>query len=340
MSTGIRIDGIVPSPIPLLSSGDAPHSDRAVRRGELVVVTRGVYAEAAEWRALKPWERYLARVHAAALTYPDAVFVLESGAALRGMPVFLEPPAVHVARPTGSTAREYSGVRVHTAERMPLADEIGGLLVATPAEIAVDIARSRHRAIGLTVAGSAMRGDHTVTRDELIELNAARPSARGRRHARWALDRATPVPESPLEQVSLAVIEWLGFPALELQKWVLGKTGADDDRLDFWWEVARIAGEADGDVKYSGTMGDARDALNARNARDARLLARGVASTAHWGWRDAIAARQLRALLLAAGLRPERPEDTAQLRSLQRALTAPSASTAPSALTAPLARRQ
>ncbi|WP_214468607.1 hypothetical protein [Microbacterium flavescens] len=312
---------VVPSPIALLNRGEAPHSDRAVRNGTLVTVMRGIYAEGDAWRALKPWERYLARVHAAALKYPDAVFCHESGAALRGLTVFLEPPDVHVALPAGASSRVVSGVRAHTAQMMPAVEEIGGLVVATAAEIAVDIARTRHNAIGLAVAGSALRADPDLTPEEFAALNATRPSTRGRRHARWVIDRATPTPESPLEFVSVAAVEWLGFPAPELQKWILGPTGEEADRLDFWWEEPRIGGEADGEVKYSGEMGDARAALRDRSQRDARLLERGVAATAHWGWHEAVAATPLRAALLAAGLRPERPQDTSQLRSLQRALT-------------------
>lgn len=325
MLTTFTAQDVAPSPVALLTRGDAPHSDRAVRTGQLITVMRGIYADAAEWRALKPWERYLARVHAAALKYPDLAFCYESGAALRGLTVFLEPADVHVVLPPGATSRVVSGVRVHTAQGMPAVQEIGGLVVATAAEIVVDIARARHNAIGFAVAGSAMRADPQLTVEQLIELNASRPSTRGRRHAEWVLDRATSTPESPLEYVSVAAIEWLGFPAPELQKWIFGAPGEESDRLDCWWEPWRIAGEADGEIKYSGELGDARTALRERSVRDARLLDHGVAATAHWGWREAITTKPLRAALLAAGLPVERPADTAQLRSLQRALTSPTA---------------
>ncbi|MCH6232179.1 hypothetical protein MK786_15610 [Microbacterium sp. CFH 31415] len=321
MTNVLRASDVVPSPIALLARGDAPHSDRAVRRGLLVPVMRGVYAERDAWRSLKPWDRYLARVHAAAMKYPDAVFCHESAAALRGLTVFLEPRDVHLALPMGATSRVVSGVRIHAVQRMPRVDEIGGLVVATCAETVVDIARTRHNAVGLAVACSAMRADPTLTAEEFAALSASRPSTRGRRHARWVFDRATATPESPLECVSLAAIEWLGFPTPELQKWIVDPIGPDADRLDFWWEAWRIAGEADGELKYSGELGDARAALRDRSRRDARLIDRGVSATAHWGWSDAIATKPLRAALLAAGLPAERPEDTFQLRSMQRALT-------------------
>ncbi|MFT4050974.1 MAG: hypothetical protein QM677_01845 [Microbacterium sp.] len=263
----------------------------------------------------------MARVHAAAMKYPDAVFVGESGAALRGLPVFGEPRDVHVVLPRPGSSRTIGGVRVHTATGMPAFDEIGGVLVAAAAEIAVDIARSRHHAIGLTVAGSALRVDRQLTTDTLIDLNARRASSRGRRHATWALERASAVPESPLEHVSIAAIEWLGFPRPELQKWILGPDGHDDDRLDFWWEPWHAGGEADGFGKLGDNARAIADALRRRGVRDARLLARGVRATAHWGWDEVVAVDPLRATLLAAGLPIVRPADDMQLRSMRRAFT-------------------
>lgn len=312
---------VAPSPLALLRRSDAPHSDRAVRSGELTAVMRGIYAPSSLWRALAPWERYLARVHAAALRYPGVVFCGESAAALSALPIFLEPREVHiVAPPRVATSRTITGIRIHTAERMPEWNEVGGFALTTGAETAVDIARSRHNAIGLAVASAAMRADARVTRDVLAALNEKRTTQRGRRHARWVIDRATAVPESSLENVSLAVIEWLGFPAPELQQWVLGPDGADDDRLDFWWPTWSVGGEADGDIKYSGNLGDARGALRERSARDARLLDRGIRATAHWAWRDAALSKQLKAKLVATGLPLVDIENTLQLRSLPQAL--------------------
>ena len=311
---------VLPSPVALLRRDDIPHCDRAIRSQEVVRVARGVYADATEWRALRPWERYRARVHATAMIHPDAVFVLESAASLRGLPVFGEPRDIHLAASQAATSRSVSGVRVHTARHLPAIDEIGGLLVAAPAEIAVGIARGRHHAIGSAVAGAVLRQHSQISADELRLRNEKQASSRGRRHARWPLDRATGVPESTLEHVSLAVIEWLGFPAPELQKWIRGGPDEEDYRLDFWWTHQRIGGEADGDSKLAGT--DALAALRSRRDRDAELIERGVSATAHWGWHDAVNAAPLRAALLAAGLRPERPEETAELRSLARLLSA------------------
>lgn len=282
---------------------------------------RGVYVVTAQWRQLAPWDRYLTRVHAAAMLLPGAVFCGESAAALRGLPVFREPREVHiVAAPAQVTARAVAGVRFHTADQMPEWSELGGYAVVTAAEATIDVARSRHNAIGLAVAGAAMRVDPGLTREQLAALNEQRHSTRGRRHARWVIERATGIPESPLEHVSLAAIEWLGFPTPELQQWVRGPEGEGDDRLDFVWWLWAVAGEADGAVKVSGKLGDAREALRRRSVRDARLLRRGIRATAHWEWVDAAYPLQLKSKLLSAGLPQLAPENSTQLRTLATAL--------------------
>lgn len=314
---------IAPSPIMLVSRAQDANAPRAVTRGEFVRVVRGVYARRADWDALKPWERYLARVHAVAMRDPDAVFCLDSSAALRTLPVFGEPAEVHVIGQPHVASRASSGVRSHVTAEPRTIDEIDGMLVSGVADTVVDIARSRHNAIGLAVAGAALRANLELVAADLRALNEGRRSSRWRRHARWPLDRATPVPESPLENVSLATIEWLGIEPPELQRWFRGSTHRD--RVDFWWQATRAAGEADGDIKYDGTNGDAREALRERRARDARLRAQGVASTAHWSWSEAVDGDALQALLAAAGVRPAFPRDIRQLHSLRAALAPRSA---------------
>lgn len=311
---------VPPSPVPLFCRADVANAARAVRAGDLVRVGRGTYAPAETWRTLAPWDRYLARVHAAARTHPDAVLALESAAVMRGLPVFGEPPDVHLLVSDPAKSRRMPGIQVHTTERMPTVECHRGIFMASAADVAVDTARLRHPAVALAVAGSALRADPSLSVGIMAAASAARPTPRGARAVPWVLERASAAPESPLEHVSIAVIEWLGFPTPELQRWIGGQDPHDEDRVDLWWEQWRVAGEADGDIKYSGALGDAREALNARNARDARLLRKGVRATAHWSLRDLVAFEQARAILLAAGLPIVRPEQTGPLLSLGRAL--------------------
>ena len=316
----LSLADLTPCPVILIPRRADSHLDRAVRSGEMVRVRRGIYAVAETWHSLAPWERYRARVYAVAIDYPDAIFIRESAAVLRGMPVFGEPEFVHVVLPGSTTSRAAGDLRMHGAQRLPEHDRIGGLLVATVAEIAADAASLQHPAVGLAVVGAALRGDAELSPDGIRSLLDARPSSRGWRRAQWVLERASDVPESALENVSLATIEWLGFPEPELQVWVRGEHPGDDDRMDFGWRQWRIGAEADGEIKYSGEFGDARTALRERGIRDARLMRRGVSTVRHWGWREVSAWDLLRTILLSAGLPQLRPLDMAPLRTLARAL--------------------
>lgn len=316
---------IASCPIPLLRQPDAPHPERAIARGDLLRVRRGVYASRALWRELAPWDRYLCRVHAVALIHPDAVFCLESAAALLGMPVFGDPGTVHILVPATGASRLVGGIRAHRATLERVIVEASGVLMTSPADTAIDISRHRHAALGLAAADAALHMDASWSTDALLSANEARTSSRGRDLARWPLTHATALAENAFESISRAVIEWLGFPPPQLQV-TFRSTVGDEDRVDFLWRepgsslrATGVAGEADGDVKYDGRFGEPRMLLKNQSRRDLRLLDH-VSAVAHWGWDDAIRAAPLRTRLRAAGLKAVAPENTAQLFSLRRAV--------------------
>jgi hypothetical protein len=309
------VRSVPPSPVALFRSADTPHPERAMARGTLVRVHRGVYAPATQWNALAPWERYLARVHAVGMTHPAAVFCYESAAALLGMPLFGDPVTVHVLTTSAAASRLTSGVRTHvTADDRALV-EAGGLAMTTLAETAVDLARQRHPAIGLAAADAALRLDPDLTGLMLSGVNEARTSSRGRRVARWPLSRANRLAETALESVSRAVVEWLGFPAPAIQ--VAFPTRAGTDRTDFFWREFSVAGESDGDLKYDGRFGDPRAVLRKQRDRDARLREH-VRTVTHWGWHETTAVTPLRSILLGAGVPQIVPENSARLHSVKR----------------------
>ncbi len=306
------------APLPLHHAAELSHPVRGIARGELVRVREGIYADAAEWRALRGWERYLARVHAVAMQRPDAVFCLESACALLGLPVFHDPTIVHVLGGSSTTGREVAGVRTHSGSGDRRLLQIGAIGVTSPADTSVDVARHRHPAVAVAVADAALRSDPGLAAGLLAEANERRASSRGRNLAREPLRSADGSSESPLESVSRMTIRWLGFPDPELQK-VFARSSAPHDRGDFWWPDWSLLGEADGDVKYDGSFGDPVDALRARRERDIRLGAYARAVT-HWGWLEATTFEPLRHLLLANGLPLVSREDTAALFSMRRAL--------------------
>ncbi|MDW4571170.1 hypothetical protein R8Z57_00080 [Microbacterium sp. M3] len=307
-----------PSPLALLRHSDTPHPERSVAKGVLVKVRHGVYASAPAWKSLPPWDRYLARVHAAALIHPDAIFCLESAAALLGMPVFGDPVDVHILVPARCASRLIAGVRAHRSSEDRTIVELGGLAMTSPEDTAVDLARLRHPAIGLAMADAALRIETESTAERLLLINEARVSSRGRALARWPLARASARSETAIEAVSRAVIEWLGFPAPELQ--VVFRSSGKEDRSDFVWKQVGLGGEADGDLKFDGRYGDPRDVLRRQSLRDRRLRTH-LRAVAHWGWSDVTAITPLRDILTGAGLRAIAPEQTARLYSLRRSLT-------------------
>ncbi|NLP82236.1 hypothetical protein HF576_00075 [Microbacterium sp. CFH 90308] len=308
------------SPIALLRFADLAHPERGVRNGELVKIRPGVYASARDWNALAAWDRYLARVHAVAMVCPDVVFSCESAAALQGMSIFGDPVVVHVLASPLATARLVAGIRVHTTGGHREVVEIGGMLMTSPAETAVDLARSRHAAIGLAAADAALRIDPSLSAESLVAINEGRASKRGRALARWPLGAATALAETALESVSRATIAWLGFPEPTLQV-TFRSAGGQEDRSDFVWRGISLAGESDGDLKFDGRYGDPRELLRRQRERDARLRSRHVEAVAHWGWVEATTVDPLRTLLLGHGLKQVAPEQPAQLYSLRRAVS-------------------
>jgi hypothetical protein len=246
------------------------------------------------------------------------------------MAVFGDPQVVHVLVPSSAAARLIAGVRTHRARAERRIIQISGLSMTDPSETAVDLARLRHNAVGRAVADSALRIDTGLTRQGMIDLNEARISTRGRNIARWPLERCTALCETALESVSQSVVEWLGFPLPELQVPFISPDG-EEDRVDSLWRAVRLAGEADGDLKYDGRFGDPRAVLRRQTTRDARLRRHHVRDVAHWGWLEATTFTPVRDILTGAGLEQIGPEDSAQLFAMKRLLAprAPHATSAP-----------
>ncbi|WP_431779690.1 hypothetical protein [Microbacterium aurantiacum] len=304
-------------PLALHRAADLHRPAAAAARGQLHRVRDGIYADAEEWAELTPWRRYLARVQAVAMTRPDAVFCLESASALLGLPVFGDPLTVHTLGGATATGRECGGVRVHAGCGDRRLVSAGGRTVTSLADTAVDLARHRHPAVGVATADAALRLDPTLSTDIMTAINEQRESSRGRRRARDPLREADAAAESPLESVSRCVIRWLGFAPPILQK--VFRTDGVLDRGDFWWPESSVLGEADGDLKYDGSLGDPLRALRQRRDRDIRL-SRHVRTVAHWSWTEATTFAPLRAILLGHGIPLVAGEDTASLLTLRRAL--------------------
>jgi hypothetical protein len=306
------------SPVSLLRRHDLWHPERELASGHIVRLARGVYAATSEWTVLRPWEKYLAHVHAAALVQPDAIFSHESAAALWGLPLFGQPAAVHVLGDPDASSRLASGIRTHSTVDARQIVELDGFRVTAPTEVVIDHARSRHPAVALAVADATLRAFPGTSVEQLTATNEARSSSRGRRKARWSITRADARAERALESVSRAAMEWLGFEEPDLQ-WEIRHPDGTLDRIDFRWAHRLILGEADGAMKYSGRFGDPTVAVLSEKRREDRLR-RLVHGFARWGWRQVSFPAELRGILEAAGLPLVRPEQSAPLLSLRAAI--------------------
>ncbi|WP_324011370.1 hypothetical protein [Microbacterium sp. JZ37] len=309
---------ILPSPIPLLLPRDSDvRLDRAQQRGRLVRLFRGVYAEAAAYRGLRPWERYLARVHAFALLHPEAVLCLESAAALQGAPVFGHPDEVHVLTANG-TSRATAGVRAHRSTRPRELLRAAGVTAVGPADTALDVARLRHPVIGTAMLDALLRRTDAPDGAELLRRNARWRGARGRAKAEEAIRFADGLAETPLESASRCVVAWSGFDVPELQ--VVVPTRGGEFRVDMRWRAERITGEADGALKYDGSRGAPAEAILTEKRRE-RFL-RECGEVVRWGWSEVRAPAELIAALRTVGLPQRRAPRDALLMTLPAALGA------------------
>lgn len=309
------------SPVELLMARDGDAVGIRIRCDHRYVrVRRGVYAGREAWNALAPWDRYLARVHAFAMTHPRTVFCGESAAALLGLPVFGEPRDLHVYDPDRSANMRYGEVMVHASVDPRAIVETGPFAMTSAAHTVVDIARVLPPAFGLSVVDAALRRPDVDDLATLTDIADAQASIRGRRRLEWIWSRADARAESVLETVGRAVIEWWGFEPPELQ--VKFRTGIHLDRSDFWWRSRRTIGEADGDRKYSDDPAEARRQVLAEKDRENRLR-RVSDGFARWGWAETMTTRttpavtSLRDVLLVAGLAQVRHPQHAMLATLR-----------------------
>lgn len=205
----------------------------------------------------------------------------------------------------------------HTSRVAPPIVEVGGVRCTEPAQTAVTLARLLPPAFSLAILDAALAApEWDLTLTALIAAHSRGVDPRGIRVVEWALARADRHAESAGESVSRAVIEWLGFPAPELQRTF--RWEGQTDRADFWWPGHGVLGEFDGFGTYDLAHPDAaRAALRREKIREDRLRRHG-ASVARWTWSDALQAHPLERALRQTGLpRVARPQ-RAMLATLAR----------------------
>jgi Protein of unknown function (DUF559)/Transcriptional regulator, AbiEi antitoxin len=252
----------------------------AARRGDLLTVRRGVYADGDHARKLLTFpdgEQLLAVAGAAALVGADAVVSHQSAAYLHKIPlVGPRDSAVHLTRPPGAGWRGAAGIRQHCAG-LP-AEHVTqhlGMQVTTAARTAIDLARTLPFRAAVAAADSALHR-RLATRNELESVLEVCSRWRGTALAAEVIGFADGRSESPLESIARVVFRDCGLPAPQLQ--ALIGTADDIARVDFFWGQYRTIVEVDGAVKYA----DPRRA-RAQLERDSWLRSLGY-EVVHFTW--------------------------------------------------------
>lgn len=229
---------------------------RALRRGTLVRVSAGTYADATSWRELEPIEQHRARVIAVAgRLKSEPVFSHFAAAALWGIRILGRwPQLVDVTIERASGGRSDGALRRHCVGRdgIDVVDH-SGLLVTSPAQTAVDLARMLPFTDAVVSLDSALWRRRLpkplATRDDIERRVDVVVGTRGYRGALAASGFASALSDSPEESHSRAQIHALGFPTPVLQRKFALAQGRYAE-VDFYWERFSHIGECDGRSKY------------------------------------------------------------------------------------------
>ena len=296
---------------------DDPAARRAVPRGELVRILRGIYADAAEWHAATPGERYLAmcRGYAASRAEPP-VLSHESAAAVWGLPLLGSPPhVVHVATDERRHGRRASRVRAHLLRLSE--DELAwrdGVLVTSLARTVVDLAASA----GVFTAVAAIdhvlhidrfgRSRTELSRDALVDALDTAAGLRGAERARVRIAFGETGAATIAESASRVTMAHIGAPPPVLQRRYLCESGEYD--TDFYFEEADAIGEVDGKQKYLDPAlrggRSASEVVYDEKVREDELRMR-CRAFGRWSFADALRPDLLRPRLVAMGVPVGRP---------------------------------
>ncbi|AMM19560.1 hypothetical protein AX769_04660 [Frondihabitans sp. PAMC 28766] len=276
-------------------------------KGTMARVVPGSYINGLTWKALDKRERYALRVreHMARVS-PRLVASHWSAAALWGMPVIDSWPAeTQVTDPSRSTSSRTPALlrRPGAVPDVELV-RVDGILVTSAVRTAVDLALAEGFETGVVLFDHGLHAK-MYTREQLERCLESRTRARRHRAATRALEFASGDAQYPGESFSRIGMAARGFPTPILQQTFFDAQG----KLfaDFWWPAHGIAGEFDGNWKYSDPRflrgRTATQAVIDEKRRQNRLEAHPeVRRVVRWDYPVARDPDQLARRLLAGGL--------------------------------------
>lgn len=240
----------------LLGTNDAALR-KFTRDGGLVRIGPGSYARTNPWKKLDPQEQHRLKVlEAADRARGTVVYSHYAAAALWGIRILgTWPERIDVTTDHATGGRSSGTVKRHTRSLGGVEIvELGGLLLTSPAQTVVDLARTMPFADGVVVMDSALRLGRKpaplTTRDSIARVIDRAHGKAGYRRAGAAADFASGHSGSPAESHSRVWIHLLGFPQPVLQQPFLLPSGRRAFP-DFYWRDFDHAGECDGRSKYT-----------------------------------------------------------------------------------------
>ncbi|HZK06113.1 MAG TPA: hypothetical protein VFC82_09770 [Actinomycetaceae bacterium] len=265
-------------------------------------IGQGAYLLVArEWSAWKRREMiHLARILWQSLVSPDSVMVLESAAAVWGLPLSEATGLVHLSTPptAGRSSTELRplpgehgapGRIIRHSMRLEESDVtiVEGIRVCTLERLILDMGRMRSpraaivvidAALGRLCNASKFRPEATRSRAEeiraqLLERLGSMTRFPGVRRARELVRFADPLAESPKESELRWVILALGLPSPQTQFPVPIHENDSIFFLDLWIKELGVGFEFDGMMKYDGD--DAKQRLLNEKQRYLSLRAAG-----------------------------------------------------------------
>jgi len=237
-----------------------PLSERKLRAlitaGDWTRVAPGAFVRTADRVGLKPRQQHVLRVLEITRRLRSCVVIARyAAAAVHGIDILgAWPTTVDVLRPPAGGGRSSGWIRRHPTNLDAVAVEpFGEHLITTPAQTALDLARTLPFAGGAAVVDQAIwtqrSGGALTTPADLHARSEADPDHRGYARALRAIDFANPRAANVRETQSRVVIAQLGFPAPRIQECRTLRSG----RLvfgDFYFPSHDHWGEFDGHGKY------------------------------------------------------------------------------------------
>ncbi|WP_403020589.1 hypothetical protein [Salinibacterium sp. GXW1014] len=289
---------------------------RAVSEGDLVRVVPGTFVSRDAWVQADGMGQHRLRVLATAERIgADVVFSHRAAAAIWGIRMLSPwPDTVDVTVEPASGGRSSGRIRRHCRDLAGVeVVEHQGMLVTSPAQTVVDLARKLRFADAVACIDSALhrrrKGGRLTMRGEVLERVSVAEGARGWRRARVAAGFSTDRSDSVEESHSRVQIHLLGFPPPVLQLPFSDHEGQIGE-VDFAWPEFAHVGEFDGASKYldeSLREGRTVEQVVLEEKRRENRIRRQVRAFSRWEARDLYPSTRMHRILSEAGLPSGRP---------------------------------